>query len=104
MGSIATLSIFYWEASMEISDLNFLEQATEESDLVSGAAGIFTESFVQAFGRYTNVNTDAKTFSFSSPYFGDVAVGYTVGFGVGYTPPASYSYKSYNWQAWLPKY
>jgi hypothetical protein len=101
MGSIDTLSILYWEASMEISDLNFLEPATAENDLVSGAAGVFTESFVRAFGQYTNVNTDAKTFSFSSPYFGDLAVGYIVGFGVGYTPPASY--KSYTWQAWLPK-
>jgi hypothetical protein len=90
---------------MIIADLSFVESlsATESTELIAGAgAGISVGSQVFALGEFTSTVTDGKAWAFSSPY-GSIALGYTLGGGVGYTLPEG-GYTLPNWEAWIAQY
>jgi hypothetical protein len=92
---------------MIISDLSFVEylSTVEKSAAarIEGAEGIGISvgSQVFAFGEFTSTVTDGKAWAFSSPY-GSIALGYTLGGGLAYTPPEGSTL--IDWQAWLTRY
>jgi hypothetical protein len=86
---------------MIISDLSFVEPlaATESTQLMAGAgAGILVGSQVFAVGEFTSAVADSKTWALASPY-GAIAVGYTLGGGLAYTPGGLSK-----WEAWIARY
>jgi hypothetical protein len=87
---------------MIISDLSFVEpiSAAESTQLMAGA-GISVGSMVFAIGEFTSTVTDAKTWALSSPY-GAIAIGYTLGGGLAYTPSEGSSLSK--WEAWIAQY
>jgi hypothetical protein len=89
---------------MIISDLSFVEPlaATESTHLMAGeGTGISVGSQVFAFGEFTSTVTDGKTWALSSPY-GSIAIGYTLGGGLAYTPPENSDILS-KWD-WIAQY
>lgn len=87
---------------MIISDLSFVEplSAVESTQLMAGA-GISVGSQVFAIGEFTSTVTDAKAWALSSPY-GAIAIGYTLGGGLAYTPPEGSALS--RWEAWIAQY
>jgi hypothetical protein len=92
---------------MIISDLSFVESLSvaEKSAAarIEGAegTGISVGSQVFAFGEFTSTITDGKVWTLSSPY-GSIALGYTLGGGLAYTPPEGSTLL--DWQVWLTEY
>jgi hypothetical protein len=97
---------------MIISDLSFVEslavveslstiEKSTAARIEGGDTGIAVSSQVFAFGEFTSTVTDGKAWAFSTPY-GSIALGYTLGGGLGYTPPEGSTL--IDWQAWLTQY
>jgi hypothetical protein len=89
---------------MIISDLSFCDDLSNETAQVSGqGAAVSASSVVLALGDFTRTITDAKVWAYSSPYTGAIAIGYTLGGGLGYTPPKG-GYSLPDWQAFVTQY
>jgi hypothetical protein len=103
---------------MIISDLSFVEPlfgtdllATDlpipeqsAAEILGGAegTGVSVGSQVFAFGEFTSTVTSGKAWAISSPY-GSIALGYTLGGGLSYTPPEE-SYTLSDLQVWIAQY
>ena len=75
--------------ALRISDLDYLESVSEESNIISGAASSNVVVYSEAIGEFTIATTNTQTWAISLPGGGSFSVGIGWGISLGFTPPGS---------------
>ena len=74
---------------MVISDLDYLESAPADVEMMCGSAGAFVGIWALAEGRFTKTWASTLTFAFMLPNGGSFAIGLGGALAIAYTPPSS---------------